>query len=123
MLTTEGATVASVETGEEAVQVMINDIVSFDVILMDVEMPGVDGREATRRARAAGVETPILGVTAHISREQYEASIDAGMNDQITKPVMRDRLVSAVLDVLTNAGDAGESTAVEVPRPSVENTV
>ncbi|MCB1773474.1 MAG: response regulator [Gammaproteobacteria bacterium] len=120
LLTTEGATVAGVETGDEAVQVMTSDAVSFDLVLMDVEMPGMDGREATRRVRAAGVVTPILGVTAHVSREEYDASIDAGMNDQITKPVMRDRIVSAVLQVLEQAGAA---PVAEPSRAGGQNTL
>jgi signal transduction histidine kinase len=123
LLATEGAKVTSVDGGDAAVEAMVNDRASFDVVLMDVEMPGTDGREATRRARTAGVEIPVLGVTAHISREQYEASLDAGMNDQITKPVMRDRLVSAVLQVLGDAPAGSASSVVAASRAGGQNTV
>ena len=122
LLTTEGAAVAGVESGDEAVQVILSDAVSFDLVLMDVEMPGMDGREATRRVRAAGINTPILGVTAHVSQEQHQASIDAGMNDQITKPVMRDRLVSAILQVLEDTGDAGTRSVLAASRAGGQNT-
>ena len=67
--------VGEASTGREAIEQARR--LRPTVVLMDVEMPGMDGREATRRARAAGVETPILGVTAHVSHQQYQASIDA----------------------------------------------
>lgn len=101
LLTTEGADVVSVDDGAQVLDLVSSKAGKrFDLVLMDVEMPGMDGRSATRLLRQAGVDIAVLGVTAHISSEQYEASIAAGMNDQIPKPVMRDQLVGVVLRVL-----------------------
>jgi signal transduction histidine kinase len=110
LLTTEGAEAVGAENGGRVMEVLAADGGEcFDVVLMDVEMPGMDGRKATRLLREAGIETPVLGVTAHISSEQYDASIAAGMDDQITKPVMRDQLVGIVLRLVAERHAAPRS--------------
>jgi PAS domain S-box-containing protein len=68
----------------------------FDVILMDVSMPEMDGGKATalirRRQKKTGEETPIIGVTAHAMREDRQRCLDAGMDDYLPKPVKQDKL-------------------------------
>jgi two-component system, sensor histidine kinase and response regulator len=72
----------------------------FDAVLMDVQMPEVDGFEATRRIREAeagtGRRTPIIAVTAHTLQGDRERCIDAGMDGYITKPVRADELSEAI---------------------------
>ncbi|ACQ93003.1 Hpt sensor hybrid histidine kinase [Tolumonas auensis DSM 9187] len=69
----------------------------FDVVLMDVSMPGMDGLEATRRIRAMGgryLTLPILAMTAHAFAHDREACLEAGMNDYLSKPLQREQLYS-----------------------------
>ena len=70
--------------------------VPFDVILMDVNMPEMDGLEATRRIRAgeaaSGTRTPIVALTANAFGEDREACLAAGMDDFLVKPLDRERL-------------------------------
>jgi CheY-like chemotaxis protein len=80
---------------------------SFDLVLMDLQMPGVDGLEATRRIRAAELEagdarTRILAVTANAQTEDREAMLAAGLDGLVVKPLDRDRL-REVLDAAPGA--------------------
>ncbi|MHA7851473.1 response regulator [Roseovarius sp.] len=72
----------------------------FDVILMDVNLPGVNGVEATRQIRAhanaAVSATPIIGISAHVQEEQIESHLQAGMNGFVAKPVAPERLARAL---------------------------
>jgi signal transduction histidine kinase/ActR/RegA family two-component response regulator len=98
LLEVEGAQVTAVADGAAAVAAVLDgDARDFDIALMDVQMPETDGREATRSIREAGAKLPIIGVTAHVSREERAASVAAGMDDQLVKPIMQDILVQTIL--------------------------
>ncbi|MDH5254828.1 MAG: ATP-binding protein, partial [Gammaproteobacteria bacterium] len=71
----------------------------FDVVLMDCQMPGMDGYEATRCLRAAGQgnpRIPVIGLTAHASEEARDACLEAGMDDFMSKPYTLDELRAAL---------------------------
>lgn len=92
-----GAEVELVENGKLAVAAMAAQ--AFDVVLMDCEMPLMDGYTATRVLRQGrGLETPIIALTAHAGDEHRLKAMDAGMNGYLTKPISRAELVSTVLD-------------------------
>ena len=83
MLKRMGHTAMLVENGKEAIDAI--EHTKFDVILMDIQMPVMDGIEATRRLRSSGYNhLPIIGLTASVHRTDYE---ELGFNDWISKPV------------------------------------
>ncbi len=94
-----GATVAVVEDGAKAVAAV--HATQFDLVLMDVQMPGMDGLAATRAIRAAGLhDLPVLGLTAAAGSIAGQECLAAGMDGHLTKPISRDALVRALLTEL-----------------------
>ena len=77
--------VDTVNNGQEAVEAVA--CTPYALIFMDVQMPVMDGLEATRRIRAAGHVMPIIAMTAHAMRGDKDISLAAGMNDHLTKPL------------------------------------
>jgi CheY-like chemotaxis protein len=97
LLRQKGAIVDVASNGEEAVDAVKKK--RYDLIFMDVQMPVMDGLEATERSRAlpsCGADVlPVLAMTAHAMQEDYDKSIAAGMNGHITKPIDVDELYIA----------------------------
>jgi CheY-like chemotaxis protein len=94
LLTRLGHGVTTARDGEEALVLLQRS--SFDLILMDVQLPGIDGLEVTRRFRARGRSTPVIALTAHSSREDRERCLEAGMNGVLVKPVDGAALAAAI---------------------------
>jgi CheY-like chemotaxis protein len=69
----------------------------FDLVLMDVQMPGIDGLEAARRLRAAGVRTPIVALTASTAESDRARCLAVGMDGVLHKPLRRADLVATLL--------------------------
>jgi CheY-like chemotaxis protein len=93
-----GHTITIAYNGVEAVQTMSKQ--SFDLVLMDVRMPVMDGLEATRiirkRERDMGLHTPIIAMTASAMKEDRDACMEAGMDDFVAKPVRAAELLDRV---------------------------
>lgn len=85
ILSNQNMVVTLADNGEEAIKKASSS--EFDVILMDVQMPVMDGRTATRTLRLGGYKKPIIALTAHAMKEDRDRCIEAGCNDYLTKPV------------------------------------
>ena len=86
-----GVTVTVANNGEEAVELSKSH--SFDLILMDMQMPVMDGIEATREIRAAGNTIPIIALTANVMQAHRDAFNAAGCDDFLGKPINRQKLL------------------------------
>ena len=84
----EGAKVAIVGDGRQAVdRVLAEGRAAFDVVLMDIQMPEMDGYEATRRILELAPDLPVIGQTAHAMQDERRECLAAGMVDHIAKPI------------------------------------
>lgn len=98
MLRHLGCQVEIVGDGEAALQRLEQAAASYDLVLMDCQMPGMDGFEATRRwrAREAGRHLPVIALTAHALEGAAEACLAAGMDAVLTKPFRRQELAEVL---------------------------
>ena len=96
LLQKNGFVVRSAENADEAFKRLSEE--KPDLILMDVQMPEVDGLQATEQIRRIPrhLHTPIVAMTANVFGDDRQACLAAGMNDFLTKPVLADRLLSAI---------------------------
>jgi CheY-like chemotaxis protein len=105
MLERKGHTVVFAANGHQAVDLLEKR--SFDVVLMDVQMPEMDGFSATgevrQREKLHGGHVPILAVTAHSGADELQRCLAAGMDGCVTKPVHEAELMGAVHDVMDTA--------------------
>ena len=94
LLSREGCDVEHALSGEEALAAAAIGV--FDLILMDMRMPGLSGEETARRMRTAGVTAPIVALTANAFEDDRHACLAAGMDDFMVKPVSPDTLRAAL---------------------------
>jgi len=91
-----------VDDGEQAISAYKKD--RFDLILMDVQMPVLNGYEATRTIREMeaekGIHTPIIALTAYAMKSDKDQCIEAGMDDYISKPFKRQQFIDVVRNAL-----------------------
>ena len=94
LLRREGCLVETAGTGDEGLSALTQD--RFDLVLMDMRMPGMDGVAAARALRARGDRTPIVALTANAFAEDRKACLEAGMDDHLAKPLDVDALRAAL---------------------------
>jgi CheY-like chemotaxis protein len=90
LLAREGCEVDHARAGEEALAAVKVGI--YDIILMDMRMPGLSGEQTTRQLRAVGIATPIVALTANVFDDDRRSCIEAGMDDFLVKPLQPDTL-------------------------------
>jgi two-component system sensor histidine kinase BarA len=105
--------VDTADSGMQAVALSKDKV--YDAILMDIQMPEMNGLEATRtiRANATNQSTPIIALTAHAMANERELLLDSGMDDYMTKPVSEQDLVNVLLK--WTQADASLNTVVQEP--------
>ncbi|MEM7456688.1 MAG: response regulator [Planctomycetota bacterium] len=101
LLEKQGHRVITAENGEQAVEMSLRE--PFDLILMDVQMPVMDGLEATREIRnlekGSGHRIPIIALTAHASKEDEKTCLASGMDRFVTKPIRADFLFDVIAEL------------------------
>jgi CheY-like chemotaxis protein len=96
----EGFAFEGVGRAEDALAILENR--PFDLVLMDISLPGMDGKEATRRLRSHPrfARLPIIAVTAHAIKGEDEAILASGVSAMVTKPIDETLLVQTIRDCL-----------------------
>jgi signal transduction histidine kinase/DNA-binding response OmpR family regulator len=98
LLTKLGFEVEIAEDGKQALDMALSG--DFDAILMDIQMPHMNGYDATRKLRQAGYKKPVIAVTAHAMRGDKEKCLAAGCDDYISKPINRQQLINVLREYL-----------------------
>lgn len=108
--------------GFQALEALENN--QYNIILMDLQMPGMDGFETTRKIRMNDslMNTPILAMTAHAMKEDIKLCLDAGMNGHISKPIVKNNLFLTLakhLKVIDIANDKNKTHTKEISEPNI----
>ena len=101
ILRDEGFAVTAVGSGEEAVEAIAREL--YDLVLLDVALPGMDGIEALRRMRAAGHAVPVVMISGHSGPEQAVRALREGAIDFLDKPLALERVLVTVNNALARA--------------------
>jgi CheY-like chemotaxis protein len=115
LLSGVGLAVDTAENGQQAVTMV--DTTAYDLVLMDVQMPEMDGLEATRviRAMAGKADLPVLAMTANIFEEDHRTCLEVGMNDFIAKPFDLENFFSTIIKWLPKPAVSVETTPASLP--------
>lgn len=116
MLIQEGAHATFAENGQQLLdRVNRQSTNTFDIVLMDIQMPIMDGHEATQNLRKIAPSLPVIGLTAHALTAEKNRCLASGMVEHITKPVDRDELVNAILKHASTRPQSAASSKNKLP--------
>ena len=99
-----GVNLSIAHNGKQAFNMAMEN--NYDLVLMDVQMPIMDGLEATKRLRNENYKTPVIALTANAMTEDRDRCLKAGCNDFLSKPVNRNNLYSVLAKYLSQADDS-----------------
>ncbi|MBN2885733.1 MAG: PAS domain S-box protein, partial [Chromatiaceae bacterium] len=119
LLEHEGAEVLSVASGAAALERLAAPGTAIDLVLMDIQMPGMDGFEATRRILQTHPEQAVIGLTAHALPEDRTRCLEAGMLDHLGKPIDVEQLVQSLRRWSQQAARADERGGEGAERPAL----
>jgi two-component system sensor histidine kinase/response regulator len=124
LLEATGVSVEIANDGREAVDMVRAAPDRFDAVLMDMQMPEMDGLEATHviRNQLGLAELPIIAMTAHAMAEERERCLAAGMQEHVTKPIEPEKLYQALASWARPPSEAGHEAAAETLRETVSTT-
>ena len=100
ILKAEGAVLDFAENGNEAFEKASKH--EYDIILLDIQLPGLDGFEVLTKLKSEYYNKPIIALTAHAMLEEKHKALDAGFTDHVTKPIDRSVLIKSILLHLKN---------------------
>jgi PAS domain S-box-containing protein len=119
LLQKHGHTVMAVTTGREAVGLLDGDAANYDIVLMDVEMPGMDGFQATaiirEKEKASGKHIPIIALTADAMKGDRERCLEAGMDGYVSKPIRHQDLFETIQALVLHVPTIPTHAPVEKP--------
>lgn len=124
ILTRKGLQVDTAEDGKQAIERVREK--DYDLVLMDIEMPEMDGYEATRKIRMIAPDLPIIAMTAHAMKQHRQESLAAGMNAHLAKPIDARKLfktLSQFLSLTAEAAEAAEAKKKNEEEAAVEFVV
>ena len=107
MLENIGCDVTLADNGHAAVETFLSTPYYFDLVVMDIQMPEMDGFEAFDAIRKKGYRTPVIALTAHASKEHQQECLDAGMDGYLSKPIRKEALRAALNKYVHKNADEG----------------
>ena len=98
VLEKSGYEVISAETGEEGIELALKETYLF--ILMDIDLPGIDGVETTKRMRSSGVKMPIIAITSYAMSGDRQKIMEAGCNGYFEKPINPITIMDSIHEII-----------------------
>ncbi|MFT5992616.1 MAG: signal transduction histidine kinase/DNA-binding response OmpR family regulator [Flavobacteriales bacterium] len=124
MISRAGGGITVVENGLLAVDEALSQFdngTPYDIILMDIQMPVMDGYTATRTLRDSGYSGQIVALTSHAMATERQKCIDAGCSGYLNKPVDRDALIATIRDARKSGGASSRATTLTLPVRQTNN--